>query len=87
MMLITQLHEVLDIRGPTVDPMPDMVHIRELGVRAAGEATSLVAAPDLQPLGVAGITPGPSEVEAAAIGPVRRDQDLGVAGEPAGDFS
>jgi hypothetical protein len=63
-MLITQLDEVLEIRGPAVDPVPHMVHVGELGVGAAGEATALVPPPDLDPLCVGRIAPGAPEVEA-----------------------
>ena len=69
-MLIAQLDKVVEVRRPAVDPMPNVVHVGELGVGAAGEPASLVAAPDLQPLGIAGVPPGPSEVEAPAIGAV-----------------
>ena len=87
MMLIAQLDEVVEVGGTAVDPMPDVVHVGELGVRAAGEPAPLVAPPDLHALGVTGVPPGPPEVEAPAVGPVGRDQDFGVAREPPGDFS
>ena len=67
--------------------MLHVVDISELGVGATGEPASLVTSPDLHPLGVAGVPPGPPEVEAPAIGPVGGNQDLGVTGKPAGDFS
>jgi hypothetical protein len=68
MMLITQLDEIVEVGGSAVDPVADVVDVGELGVRASGEAASLVAAPDLDPLGVTRIPPGPSEAEAPAIG-------------------
>ena len=84
MMLVTQLDEIVEVGGAAVDPVPHVVDVGELGVRAAGEAASLVAAPDLHPLGVTRIPPGSSEIEAPAIGIVGGDQDLGVAGQPPG---
>ena len=47
-MLVTELDEVVEVGRPAVDPVPDVVHVGELGVRAAGETTSLVPPPDLQ---------------------------------------
>ena len=70
MMLIAQLDEVRNVRGPVIDPMPHVMDISELGVGAAGEPAPLVTSPDLHPLGVAGIPAGPPEVEAPAIGPI-----------------
>ena len=58
MMLITQLDQVVEVGGAAVDPVPDVVDVGELGVRAAGEAAPLLAAPDLQPLGLTRIPPG-----------------------------
>ena len=86
-MLIAELDQVVDVRRPAVDPVPDVVHVGELGVGAAGKPASLVPAPDLEPLGVARVSPGPPEVEAPAVGAVGRDQDLGVAGQPAGHLA
>jgi hypothetical protein len=87
MVLIAQLDEILNVRRPTIDPMADMVDVSELGVGAAGEPASLVASSDFQALGVAGVPSGPAEVEAAAVGPVGRKQDLGIAGEPPSNFA
>ena len=67
MMLITKLDEILDVGGAAVDPVPDVVDVGELGVRAAREAAPLVVSPDLHPLGVTRILAGSSEVEAPAI--------------------
>jgi hypothetical protein len=87
MVLIAQLDEVRNVGRPTVDPMVDMVDVGELGVGAAREPASLVTSSDFQPLSVARVPSGPTEVEAAAVGPVGRNQHLGIAGEPPGDFA
>ena len=86
MMVVTQLDQVVEVGGPAVDPMPNVMDIGELGVRAAGETASLVATPDLDALRIAGVPAGPTEIEAPAVGPVGRNQDFGVAGESPGDF-
>ena len=67
MMLIAELHEVVEIGGTAIDPVPHVVHVGEFGVGATGEPAPLVTAPDLHPLGIAGVPSGPSEVEAPAI--------------------
>ena len=58
MMLVAQLDEIVEVGGAAVDPVPHVVDVGELGVRAAGEAASLVAASDLHPLGVTRICAG-----------------------------
>jgi hypothetical protein len=83
MVLVAEFHEVLNVRWPTVDPMLHVMDVGELGVGAPGEPASLVTPPDFQALSVTGIAPGSPEVQAATIGPVGRDQDLGIAGESA----
>ncbi len=84
-MLVTELNEVAHIGRPVVDPVHDVVHVGELGVRATREPASLVAPPDLNPLGDAGVPPGSSEVETVPTWSVGRDHDLGVTGQPTGD--
>jgi hypothetical protein len=84
--LVTELNEVVEICGAAVDPVPNVMYVGELGVRAAGEATSLVAAPDLQTLGIAGVSPCPAQVEASAVRPIGRNEHFGVTGPPAGDL-
>ena len=71
MMLIAQLDKVVEVSQATIDPMPNVMHVRELGVCAAGEPATLVTPPDLQTLGVARVPAGSPEVQAPAIGPVR----------------
>src|SRR5580692_4249334 len=85
MMLVAELDKVAQVGRPVVDPVDDVMHVGELSVRAAGEPASLVAAPDLNPLGVAGVAPCPSEVEALPVWTIGRDHDLGVTGQPSGD--
>jgi hypothetical protein len=87
MVLVAELDEILDVGLPTIDPMPHVVDVGELGVGATGEPASLVTPPDFHPLGVTGVPPGSPEVQAATIGPVGRNQNLGVTGEPACHFS
>ena len=87
MMLIAELHEVVEIGGAAVDPVPHVVHVGEFGVGAAGEPAPLVAPSDLHALGVTGVPACSSEVEAPSIGPIGRNEDLGVACKPPGDFS
>ena len=58
MMLVTQLHQVVEIGRPTVDPMPDVVHVGELHVSAARKTAALVTPPDDDALGVGGVAPG-----------------------------
>src|SRR5580692_3447030 len=85
MMLVAELDEVAEVGRPVLDPVDDVMHVGELGVRAAGEPASLVAAPDLNPLGVAGVAPRPSEVQALPPWTIGGDHDLGVTGQPPGD--
>src|ERR1700722_13539660 len=87
MMLIAELHEVVHIRGSSIDPMPYMVHVGEFSVRAPGEPAPLVTPPDLHALRVTGVPACPSEVETSSIVPICRDEDFGVACQPPGDFS
>src|ERR1700689_3853499 len=82
MMLIAELHEVLDIGKPAIDPVPYVVHVGGLGVWAAREPASLVAPSDLYALGVTGVPACSSEVQAPAIGSIGGDKDLGIAREP-----
>lgn len=86
-MLIAEFHEVVEIGGAAIDPVPHVVHVGELSVGAAGEPAPLVASSDLYALGVTGVAACASEVEAPSIGPIGRDKDLGIAGKPPGDFS
>ena len=86
-MLVAEFDEVVQVGRPVVDPVHDVVHIGELRVRAAREPTSLVTSPDLDPLGVSGIPPGPSEAETLPARRVGGHQDLGVTGQPSGDLS
>ena len=71
MMLIAELDKVVEVGEAAVDPMPNVMHVGELGVCAAGEPATLVTPPDFQTLGVARVPAGPPEVEAPPIGPVR----------------
>ena len=71
MMLIAQLDKVVEVGEAAIDPMPNVMHVGELGVCAAREPATLVTPPYLQTLGVARVPAGSPEVEAAAIGPVR----------------
>jgi len=84
-MLVAELDEVAHIGLPVVDPVHNVVHVGEFGVTAAREPAPLVAPPDLNPLGVAGVPSGSSEVETLPTWTIGRDHDLGVTGQPAGD--
>ena len=86
-MLIAKFDKVVEVRRPAVDPMSNVVHVGEFGVGATGEPAPLVTAPDLHPLGIAGVPSGPSEVEAPAVGSVGGDQDLGVTSQAACDLA
>jgi hypothetical protein len=87
MMVIAKLHEVVEIGGTSIDPVPHVVYVREFSVGAAGKPASLVAPSDFHALGINGVPTRSSEVEASSVGAIRRDKDLGVACEPPGDFS
>jgi hypothetical protein len=86
-MLIAELHQVAQIRRTIVDPMPDVMDVGEFGVRATREAAPLVAAPDLNPLGITRIATRPPEIEALPRRTVGGDEHLGVTGDPPGDLS
>ena len=86
-MLVAELDEVAQVGRAVLDPVPDVMHVGELGVRATRETAPLVPPPDLNPLGVTRIAPRPPEIEALPSRPVGGDEHLGVAGEPAGDLS
>ena len=86
-MLVAELDKVGQVGRTIVDPVHDMVYVRELSMRAAGETASLVATTDLNPLRITGIAPGPAELEAVSRRSIGRDHDLGIACQTTGDFS
>ena len=55
--LVAQLDQVVQIGGAPVHPVADVVHVGELGVRAAGEATASVTPTDLDPLRFGRVAP------------------------------
>jgi len=83
MVLVAELDQVLNVRRSTVHPVPYVMDVGEFRVGAAGEPATFVTPPDLHSLGITGIASGSPEMQAATVGPVSRDQDLGITGEPA----
>ena len=84
--LVAQLDQVVEVGGAAVDPVPDVVDVRELHVGAPGEAATLVTAADDDPLGVRGVPASATQIERVTIRAVARQEDLGVAGQAPGDL-
>ena len=83
MVSAAQRDQVVEVRRTTLDPVLDMVDVRELGEGASGEPTPLVAPSDLDPLGHRRFPSGPTLVEDGAVRSLHGEDDAGVARQPA----
>src|SRR3974390_2196861 len=81
---VTELDQVAQVGWTALDPVRDVMDVGELSVATPGETAALVAPADLDALRVTGVAPGAPEVEAPTVGPVGRDEDLGVARQATG---
>lgn len=87
MVLVAELDQVAQVGWTALDPVCDVMDVGELGVTTPWETAALVAPADLEALRVTGVAAGASEVEAPTVGPVGRDEDLGVARQATGHFT
>ena len=76
-----QRGQVVQVRQPTVGPVLNVVHVRELRVAAPRKTAALVPPLDLHALHHRRITPNPALVEDRPIAILDREVHVGIAGQ------
>ncbi len=79
MVMVTQRHQIWQIRQALIDPVHDVMDIGEDAVRAAREAASTVAPLDLPTLRVRGKSPGPPLEHGVSERIIESERHRGVA--------